>query len=141
MAENDILEAMFWNKFFIPSICVMLFVVGLHWVASIEGLYWTVDWFDVMMHFLGGLWTLLFILWVISTQYVSGLKKYVSISSLIIAVIVVGIIWEWHEIFFRFTSFSDPGYWFDTNKDLVMDTLGAIFGILVYKKDIKNKLQ
>lgn len=118
----------------------MLLVVGLHWVASIEGLYWTVNWYDIMMHFLGGLWTLLFILWVVSTQYASLLKKYVSVFSLILAVIAVGIIWEWHEIFFQFTSFSDRGYWFDTNKDLVMDTLGAIFGILVYKKDIKNKL-
>ncbi len=119
----------------------MLLVVGLHWIASLEGLYWSIDWYDIVMHFLGGLWTLLFILWVVSTQYAYRLKKYVSVISLLVAVLVVGVVWEWHEIFFKFTSFSDVGYWFDTKLDLVMDTLGAIFGILVYKKDIKNKLR
>ena len=135
---DDILEPMFWNKYFKPSIIVMLLVVGLHWVASLEGLYWSIDWYDILMHFLGGLWTALFMLWAVSTQYGTKLKWLKSIIGTLSFVFIVGVLWEVHEIVLGFTDFSDYGYWFDTRLDLVMDMLGAICAVLVYRKDLKN---
>jgi glycopeptide antibiotics resistance protein len=130
---------MFWNKYFWPSFVLMLAVVILHWVASFEGFYWSVGWYDIMMHFLGGLWTLFFALWAVHTEYATKLVKYVSIKNLILFVLVVGLLWEAHEIILRFADPSHPDYMFDTIMDLIMDTLGGILGIFIYRKSIKNK--
>jgi hypothetical protein len=131
---------MFWNKYFRPSVIIMLVVVALHWAASLEGLYWSLRWFDIPMHFLGGLWTLLFLLWVVSTQYASRYKKYITFQNVFLFVLAVGVLWELHELALRFTSFDDSGYWYDTGHDIIMDMLGAAFGVLVYRKEISSKL-
>ncbi len=116
----------------------MLLVVALHWVASYEGLYWSLDWYDIMMHFLGGLWACLFALWALNTQYGVGLRKYISIRNLILFVIVVGVAWELLEIVLKFTSITDAEYLGDTSLDIVMDMLGAGFAIYFYRKLIRS---
>jgi hypothetical protein len=127
---------MFWNKYFWPSFVVMLITVILHWVASFEGLYWTVAWYDVMMHFLGGLWVALFGLWAIHTEYGSRIAKPASIVKIILFVLVVGILWEIHELYFAFTSLDDPKYAFDTSKDILLDLLGGCLGGFIYRKSL-----
>lgn len=130
---------MFWNRYLVPSIVVMIVVVALHWIASFEGFYWTVAWYDVMMHFLGGLWTFLFGLWIFNTQYALRIARLVTIRNLLIFVFVVGFLWEVHEILLGFASFSHPDYWIDTPQDIVLDMLGAAFGAFIYRKQIAQK--
>ncbi len=125
---------MFWNRYFRPSFILMLVVVALHWLASINGWYWTTNWYDSMMHLLGGLWVFLFALWVAHTKYAQKFLKDLSVRNLLIFVLVVGVLWEIHEIVFGFTDFFDPGYPLDTTKDLVMDMLGGALGAFIYKK-------
>ncbi|MEK7607486.1 MAG: hypothetical protein AAB484_00980 [Patescibacteria group bacterium] len=125
---------MFWNKYFWPSFLVMILVVGLHWFALLNDIYDTVQWYDIVMHFLGGLWVFLFVLWAIHTQYGRFFLKHASIRNLIFFVLVVGVLWEILEIVLGFMHFSDPGYGFDVFKDLVIDILGAICGSIFYKK-------
>jgi len=125
---------MFWNKYFWPSFLVMIIVVGLHWFASLNDIYDTVWWYDIPMHFLGGLWVFLFALWVTHTRYGRSPLRRTPARDILVFVLFVGIFWEILEIFLSFTHFSDPGYFFDTPKDLVMNTLGAVFGSLFYKK-------
>jgi hypothetical protein len=128
---------MFWNRYFTPSVVVMLVVVSLHWLASFEGFYWTVWWYDVMMHFLGGLWTLLFGLWVFGASVRTS--RLITVRNMLIFALAVGLLWEVHEIILGFASFDHPEYWTDTPQDLVLDMLGAIFGVLIYKKSITNR--
>lgn len=112
----------------------MIIVVGLHWFASLHDLYDTVWWYDIPMHFLGGLWVFLFILWVTDTGYGRLLLKRSPVRDALIFVLIVGVFWEILEIILSFTRFSDPGYFFDTPKDLAMNTLGAALGSVFYKK-------
>ncbi|MEK7163477.1 MAG: hypothetical protein AAB775_02110 [Patescibacteria group bacterium] len=125
---------MFWNKYFWPSFSVMIIIVGLHWFASLHDLYDAVWWYDIPMHFLGGLWVFLFILWVTHTGYDRFLLRRTPVRDVLILVLVTGILWEVLEIVLSFTRFSDPGYFFDMPKDLAMDTLGAVAGSVFYKK-------
>ncbi len=130
---------MFWNRYFWPSVSVMVVVVGLHWFASLNDIYDTVWWYDIPMHFLGGLWLFLFGLWVVNTQYGNIFLRHTSVKSLIFFVLVIGVLWEIHEIVFGFMHFSDPGYFFDTFKDLTMDIIGALFGSVFIKGERKTK--
>lgn len=127
---------MFFNRYLAPSFVLLVIVAALHWIASYEGFYWTLNWYDVMMHFLGGAWTALFLLWVTRTEVGSWLFSLATLRRLIAGVIVVGVAWELYELAFGFTAVTDPGYALDTAKDLVMDTLGALAIGLSYRKSL-----
>jgi hypothetical protein len=125
---------MFWNRFFKPSFLLMLIIVALHWIGSIYSFYYILDWFDVMMHFLGGAWVVLFSLWIINTRPAKDPASLTSYAHLLLIVVIVGVLWEALEIFMNFTSFDDPRYWFDTPMDLAMDLLGGAYGAFLYRK-------
>ena len=130
--------SMFWNRFFKPSFLLMLIIVALHWIGSIYSFYYILDWYDIVMHFLGGAWVVLFSLWILNTQYAKNLRFSSSFLHLLAIVIVVGVLWEALEIFMHFTSFSESEYWFDTPMDLFMDVLGGSYGAFLYRKTLKN---
>lgn len=111
---------------FIEIFLLSITVAVLHYFATIFSLYWSVDWFDIMMHFLGGLLIGLISLWVFFTS--EKIKyprtKFAIFSVTIGLVLIVGLGWELWEIFVGFTDvFSDKS---DTMMDLVMDTIGAV---------------
>jgi hypothetical protein len=128
---------MFWNRFFKPSFVLMLIIVALHWVGSIYSFYYILDWYDIVMHFLGGAWVVLFSLWVLNTQYAKKLSGLSSFLHLLAIVLVVGVLWEALEIYMGFTAFADPRYWFDTPMDLLMDLLGGGYGAFLYRKTLR----
>jgi len=98
----------------------------LHYLALDRAYYWTISWYDIMMHFLGGVWVALFALWIFSSRKISFLPTHISFLQIVSLVICVGIVWELYEIMFGLTFVSDPEYWGDTILDLVMDTIGGI---------------
>jgi hypothetical protein len=115
----------------------MLIIVALHWVGSIYSFYYILDWYDIVMHFLGGAWVVLFSLWVLNTQYAKKLSGLSSFLHLLAIVLVVGVLWEALEIYMGFTAFADPRYWFDTPMDLLMDLLGGGYGAFLYRKTLR----
>lgn len=125
---------MFWNKYFWPSFLILVLVSILHWVASSEGYYWTVEWYDFMMHFLGGVWVALFSLWISGMRYGHLIKPFVKGWNLVFVTIIVGIAWELFEVALGFNDTTMQGYFGDTTQDLIMDVLGVAFVILMYKK-------
>jgi hypothetical protein len=127
---------MFWNRYFFPSFLAMLVVVSFHWLGCLNDLYNRIWWYDIPLHFLGGLWVALFTLWITSTQYGLCLKKYVTIKNLLLFVFCFGIAWEFLELALRFNSISDVGYVWDTTHDLIMDVLGASLVSFFYRKSL-----
>ena len=120
MSQNKIFRAMFW----------VLFIVGaLNAISYKLYLFWTVIWFDMVMHFLGGLFVSLFFFAVLSL-----LKSQLSyIEKLVLGVVftvLVGLVWEYYELIIQVTNLAKVGYWADTGMDLIMDTLGSIAGVL-----------
>jgi hypothetical protein len=116
----------------------MVIIAALHWIGTIYSFYYILDWFDIVMHFLGGAWVVLFTLWVLNTQYAGALSRFTSFFHLIAIVVIVGVLWEALEIYMGFTSFADPQYWSDTPMDLVMDVLGGGYGAFLYRKRLRN---
>lgn len=133
---HAILFSMFWNRYFWPSSLVLIVVVTLHWAASLSDWYETIWWYDIVMHFLGGLWVFLFALWIIRTQYGIKLEKHCSFRNLLLFVLLVGISWEIYELIFGFDDLFREGYFLDMPLDLVMDMSGAVSGgFLFYLRD------
>ncbi|MEY4602479.1 MAG: hypothetical protein RL292_420 [Candidatus Parcubacteria bacterium] len=120
MQQNKIFRAMFW----------VLFIVGaMNAIAYKLYLFWTVVWFDMVMHFLGGLFVSLFFFSILSLLK-SGLSYTEKLVLGIIFSVLVGLVWEYYELIIKVTDLADVGYWPDTGMDIVMDTLGALIGVL-----------
>lgn len=92
-------------------------VYGLHYVAIIFYLYWTLPWFDILMHFLGGAL-------IGYGVYVGGrlFNTRLSFVQLITLVMIVGIGWEIFEYAVGLAPLSE---YRDTLLDLVLDFSGA----------------
>lgn len=128
MQKSILFRAMFW----------VLFIVGvLNAIAYKLYLFWTVIWFDMVMHFLGGLFVVLFFFWVLSL-FKSKLSYTEKLMLGAVFTILVGVAWEYFELIIRVTDLASPEYWGDTGMDIVMDTLGAVAGI-VFVHNIEQK--
>ena len=129
---------MFWNKYLIPSILILVIVAALHWVASYEGFYWEFNWYDYVMHFLGGLWAALFLLWISRTGWGVRHFRLNTAKAVVGAVLLVGLCWELYELAFHFTSVHGAGYAWDTAHDFIMDAFGACAAALLYRKSLSR---
>ena len=99
--------------------------------------YW---WIDVLLHFAGGLWTFVLARYVASRcgLEISGRGKKIATLILFVSfVALVGVLWEWFELFYdRYvfhTGFTYlPGVFEDTLADLFFDLFGALVSFLFY---------
>ncbi len=104
---------------------ILLFILNepavfLHWY----NLIW---WFDMPMHFLGGLsvFYLSAVLWLPALKYVSH-TRYLYES--VITALLIGVLWEALELFL-FTHFGTPSFFLvDSISDVLFDLAGALFG-------------
>ena len=119
-------------------IIILSFIVAVaHVVALNFYFYWTFWWFDLSVHFLGGLWVALTSLWIylfIHSEKELGRRKTFFI--VFTAIIVVGGLWEAFEYF----AGISPGdnFIMDTTTDILMDLLGASAGLLYFRKTMSE---
>ncbi len=97
----------------------------LQWWAVENFIYWKHVWFDVFMHFLGGL--------SLGVLFVGFLHKK-CITLFVILLVVAFIGWEVFEYVFGVPR--EANYAFDTSVDLFMDTLGAVVSYAVARLTI-----
>ena len=96
--------------------------------------YYSLPWFDMLMHFLGGLWLGLAFVWL----YPAG----TSYLKIIAGVLLVGIFWEIFELIVNNYFPNEPLDWGDTLSDLSFDMLGggvAVFYLINQKRDARNR--
>ena len=87
--------------------------------------YWTLSWYDYLMHFLGGL-TLGVVMIAVLRIESHSTRGFII---LFLSVMVMGGVWEVVEYMADLTDSTEP-YAIDTIKDLVMDALGG--GVAYY---------
>ncbi len=109
---------------------VAILTLFLHLVSLKFFLYWTIWWFDIPLHFLGG-----FLIGLIAISFLKIINRNTFVTFnlfflTIFAVMIVGLVWELWELFVGFTTvLNDKG---DTILDLIMDILGGVFSVLYY---------
>ena len=111
---------------------LVIAIAVLHLLAIQELYYWTIGWYDIMMHFLGGFWVAIFVLWFDSWHTLPIRPN--TLFRIVGAVILVGILWEVYELVFGMTFVSDGGYVMDTTQDFIMDAIGGVVGWFVALK-------
>ena len=103
-----------------------LIIAFLHLVAINFFLYWDLAWFDLMMHFLGGVWVSLLGFWIMA--FLTRTKEFSIKSIIYIAVfftVGIGILWELFEAGAGI-SFVGKDMWGDTFSDLALDIVGGL---------------
>jgi len=117
-----------------------IFFIGIvvavfHKIALSLELYWTVFWFDILMHFLGGALIALIALFFIYDKHFFNFEvknKFIIFSIAVTSTLIVGLSWELWELYVGFTDIHLDK--FDTILDLIMDFLGSL-AVYFYSKD------
>lgn len=115
-------------------IFLMFFIFLAHLLAEQFYWYYSIAWFDMFMHFLGGVWLGLFFFYVFSRN-----KQIVPFAlKIIFFILMVGILWEVFQFFTKNYIGGDPFDSMDTLSDIFFDLLGGLCVILyIWEKRLK----
>ena len=125
------------KKSLILKICALTFFIFFaNFLAMKFYWYFSIWYFDMIMHFIGGFFISLLVYWL---YYYSGLvkdgkkysKKFVILLS-IIGVLTIGVLWEIFE--FNISAFitHTPQVILDTFGDIFFDLSGSMLGTLYF---------
>lgn len=112
-----------------PQAIVWIFLVfgslfaAVHNFAVATSLYWYYWWFDIFMHFWGGLLVVLGVYAICSLKHIPLRPTAFIIFSTLIAIMVVWEVFEW-----KIGLFDPANHTFDTIKDLFDGLLGGLVG-------------
>ena len=123
------------NLLFISLALSVLFWF-LNKIAVAFSLFWLLWWYDIPMHFLGGVVLGAFILWLIG-RIGGPFVKPSGVSAIVLSLsltLFIGVVWEVFEYKFDIAYNSVLGYWADTAKDLLVDLAGAALVLWWYLK-------
>ncbi|MCX6752595.1 MAG: hypothetical protein NTZ87_03840 [Candidatus Nomurabacteria bacterium] len=115
-------------------ICFILFIFIVNFVANKFYWYYTIWYFDMPMHFLGGFWIGLASLYFLFTE--SKALTFQFIIKILLCVLLVGIGWEVFEILVNNVTIRDSFNYLDTFSDILFDLSGGVFAILYFFKRI-----
>lgn len=105
---------------------IIAILAGLHLIAIENFLYWKLSWFDLLAHFIGGMWAALFATWFLALR-----RREPSILFCLLGALGFGIVWEVFEVSALLTKFPDATL--DTIKDISLAVLGGIAGAYLAK--------
>lgn len=120
--EKKVIRTMPSLKFIIR---LLTFIAVIHFLALYNYWYWTYQWLDMPMHFLGGFWTALFFFWLAKKYFPQIFQSLNLLIILIFAlsfVALVGVLLEFVEFFYNIQQSGVA----DTLADLFFDLLGGL---------------
>ncbi len=118
----------FFNIAALLAVCA---TSAMHWFGIEHSLYWTIAWWDIPTHMLGGLTVGLWAAAVASRYKMSTKRAAFLILGLTLAVGVAWELWEALE--------SLSGGWLDSFKDVFDDMVGAFIAWRMYAVRITKK--
>lgn len=121
------------HKLYRAGVATAAYVAILNTFAIEFSLYWQVWYFDIIMHFLGGLWFGFLFL-----AYLHHTRRTRPLFWIIILVLGIGVAWELFEFVFGIQDVFSNEHICDTLLDLVMDTLGAVASYLIGRRLIRT---
>ncbi len=119
------------KKLLIILLSVIYLLLAIHGAALVFYLYWIYPWFDLLTHYIGGVWVGFAAVWLLYYSQYRQPKPILFTHSLVrvmALVALVGILWEVYEIVTLLALQAEiPGnYTGDSILDLIMDMLGAL---------------
>lgn len=115
-------------------VALILFILIVNFLANKFHWYFSIWYFDMIMHALGGLWVGFAALYLFTPKDLS----WKTICLVLLGVVFVGAGWEAFEFVFYNNLAQNPFNNFDTFSDLFFDLMGGTVAILYYFKRILN---
>ncbi|MCS6789212.1 MAG: hypothetical protein NZ484_01425 [Patescibacteria group bacterium] len=129
-------------------ITILIMILGLHIPAIEFDWYYALNWFDIPMHILGGLWVGFLFFYIIEKNqelknvFLKSFKNILIFSILTLGfIILIGLGWELYEftvdvlILKKYPYNLEPGHiLFDTLLDFINDLIGGIIALIIYYK-------
>lgn len=126
------------KKSFPPSLVFfVLTILAFQIIALSFSWYWRIWWFDMPMHFAGGLWIGLSVLWIVflSERFIHTLPQNTLNTFFIgiLSVCAVAIAWEIFEyIVYILFPHGSPYDIFDTMSDIFLGLMGGVIASLSF---------
>jgi hypothetical protein len=115
-------------------IFLILFIFIMSFIADRFYWYFSIWYFDMFMHFIGGFWIGLVSLYFLFTE--SKALTFQFILKILLCVLFVGIAWEVFEILVNNVTIQDSFNYLDTFSDILFDLSGGAFAVLYFLKRI-----
>ncbi|MBI5799088.1 MAG: hypothetical protein HZB10_04120 [Candidatus Yonathbacteria bacterium] len=114
------------SSFPIVLVIFLVIIAVVNALADINHWYWMMKWFDMPMHFSGGVWLAGFGVW---WQYyrrgvvVAGFLQILGVC--LVFSLSIGLLWEAYEAVVSFFTVGQMNAMLDTLSDLLFDILGG----------------
>ncbi len=129
-------------KIFKTAAFLVVSIFFLNFLAMKFYLYYSIWYFDMIMHFLGGVWLGFFVAWMLLQGDDKFPRSYHAFAGKVLAgVIFLGVGWELYEAFVDYYLTSDLSRFtsIDTLSDIICDTSGGILAIYLLKTRLFKK--
>lgn len=122
-----------------PLLVFILAIFSVQIIATAFYWYWRIPWFDIPMHFLGGMWVGMSVLWFYlfsgKIKNVATQGKFRIFITVVISVFLVAFLWEVFEyVVFIMIPHGAPYNMPDTLGDILFGVFGGIAATLLFLK-------
>ncbi len=124
------------KKILIRIVLLMFFIFIADRIGSFLHWYYTMWWFDMFMHFLGGLWLSLFFVYTFVRRNLLGEMSTRTVVHILLWVFLISVLWEVFEFSVNNVIGRTPFSVLDTTSDLFFDMSGAFLGLFYFKNKI-----
>ncbi len=113
----------------------IIFLFLVNFLANKFHWYYSIWWFDIFMHFIGGVWLGVVFVWLCAFRKLPLTLNFPFVLRLILSVLIVGVGWEVFEYYFINYMAQNNFDVVDTVSDLVLDISGGLLAstYLLYK--------
>jgi hypothetical protein len=113
-------------------VILMFFIFILNLLG--EKFYWpySIWYFDMPMHFLGGFWVVLFFFYFYSFTFPLKTKMFPTVLIILGSLLVWGIGWEFVEYYIYTIVGGEKFVFLDTASDVCFDLAGGLAAVLYY---------
>ncbi|MBP6883669.1 MAG: hypothetical protein KBC06_00315 [Candidatus Pacebacteria bacterium] len=116
---------------------LVVFIFLLNTIASKFYWYSSIWWFDMPMHFMGGLFLGLLFIYLFSSKDVAKTE----VLKILFWVLLFGIFWEFFELYFVNHIADNPFNLLDTSSDIFFDLAGGCVALVYLSNKIMNPAQ
>ncbi len=99
---------------------VLVLTTGIYIIGLELFLFWKLWWFDILLHFLGGVWAALASAWAL----LFFLRRAPQLLPVVACVACIAVGWELFQYVFEFPR--EEAYALDVTLDIVMGVLGGL---------------
>ncbi len=113
---------------------LILFIFIANFLANRFHFYYSIWWFDILMHFLGGAWLGLVFVWFWSKRELSLYFDSLLLFKVVLWILFIGIAWEVFEFYFINYVAQNSFDLADTLSDILLDLSGGILIALYFSR-------